>query len=353
MIELKKEFSYVAGTGGIGMGILFKLLGSHLLGKNESRLAELTDYTDYCKLHIILNYVAAYLKNRIPVYAIGRVGADKIGQDLISLMKKSGIQKQFVTVDPDPHQKTLYAVCFQYPDGEGGNLTAANSASSTVSPEDIRHFFATSGVTGTGIILAAPEVPIDARITLLQEGRKRNCLNIASILSGEVAAFEEKGGFELTDILSINQDEAEAISVFSGFSENGDSFPAYYRYLKEKNPSLLVIATCGKDGSNTYWQGRSMHTASVPAEVINSAGSGDCFLGTIIAGVANGIPLLPSEECKDVCCSAQDLASAAAAMKLGCHDTIHFSINTDTLWEFTQEKGIQFSEQISRDFFGK
>jgi len=40
---------YVVGTGGIGSGVLFKLNGGHTLGRNESRLAELTNYRDYCR----------------------------------------------------------------------------------------------------------------------------------------------------------------------------------------------------------------------------------------------------------------------------------------------------------------
>ena len=50
----KLKYDYVVGTGGIGSGILFRFSDNITLGRNESRLAELMDVRDFCKLHIIL-----------------------------------------------------------------------------------------------------------------------------------------------------------------------------------------------------------------------------------------------------------------------------------------------------------
>ena len=346
---MNRKYSYVVGTGGVGKGILFKLEGLHLLGKNESRLAELTDYADYCKLHIILHYVASYVGEYLPVYAIGRIGNDEVGQELLQSMRKAGIHTEHMRITPD--KRTLYSVCYQYPDGEGGNLTASNSASDSVSQEDILDFFRSSRVTGRGMVLAAPEVPIEARVSLLKEGRKRDCFNIASVLSGEIKDFNACGGFELTDLLVINQDEAEAVASFSNSQNDKNKFLACYDFLREQNPDMVVVMTCGKEGAFTYHKGKLQHTDSIPTLVVNSAGSGDCFLGTIMAGMIKGIPLIASEDKEGALSTAQDIASAAAAMKIRCNDTIDFSINRNTLWEFIKEKGLVYSEQICRDFF--
>src|SRR4029450_5120153 len=53
-----RTFSRVVGVGGIGFGICFELEGNHDLGRSESRPAKLTDARDYCKLHIIMHYLA-------------------------------------------------------------------------------------------------------------------------------------------------------------------------------------------------------------------------------------------------------------------------------------------------------
>ena len=56
----RQKYDYIVGTGGIGKGVLFQFTDNTTLGRNESRLAELTETRDFCKLHIILHYIAAY-----------------------------------------------------------------------------------------------------------------------------------------------------------------------------------------------------------------------------------------------------------------------------------------------------
>ena len=51
-------FTCAIGVGGIGSGIMYSLYGKHDLGRNESRLGELLDSRDYCKLHILEHYIA-------------------------------------------------------------------------------------------------------------------------------------------------------------------------------------------------------------------------------------------------------------------------------------------------------
>ena len=51
-------FTCAIGIGGIGAGIMYALAGEHELGRNESRLGELLDARDYCKLHIVEHSIA-------------------------------------------------------------------------------------------------------------------------------------------------------------------------------------------------------------------------------------------------------------------------------------------------------
>ena len=66
----KLKYDYVVGTGGIGSGILFRFSDNITLGRNESRLAELMDVRDFCKLHIILHYVITYLNKKCKIKPI-------------------------------------------------------------------------------------------------------------------------------------------------------------------------------------------------------------------------------------------------------------------------------------------
>lgn len=342
------KFQYVVGTGGVGKGILFKLLGSHALGKNESRSAELTNSTDFCKLHIILNYVAVLVGDLIPVYAISCVGNDPVGSELLGLMQQSKIHTEYMKVSDGA--KTLYSVCYQFPKGEGGNITAVNGANNQVNAQDISRFFRESDCAGRGIILSAPEVPMQARIAILEEGRKRGAFNVASVLSGEIEEFDRLGGFEQTDLLAINEDEAAAVAKFAPVTENCDPLEGCYHYLQKKNPEILLIVTRGKQGSVTYYQGKVQYYPSVAAPVVNTAGAGDCYLGTMIAAMIKGIPVVKPVGSEAEISTAQELATLASSMKVGCSDTIDFSINQKSLSRFAKEHGLRFSKQIKEQF---
>ena len=335
------RYQYVIGTGGVGKGILFKLLGDHDLGRNESRLGELTGDTDYCKLHIILTYVAAFAGTKMPVYAVSRVGDDPVGEELLTLMAKTGINTDFMRLSAD--EKTMYSVCYQFPEGEGGNITTSNGANNSVCEDDILAFFKGAPLEGRGMVLAAPEVPMAARLCLLREGRKRGCLNVASVLSGEIDAFSKGDGFALTDLLAVNEDEAAAIVAHSG-RKNAENMPlACYEYIKTKNPTAAALITCGKKGSYSYHEGRCRYAKAVAVQAVNTAGAGDCFLGTVMACLMRGLPLLNETAKEGVLSSAQEIATLAAAMKVQCPDTIDFSLCPGSLARFADEKGLKIA----------
>lgn len=347
---MKLECNYVAGTGGIGQGILFLLEGNHTMGRNESRMAKLTDYHDYCKLHIIMHYISVFMKKKIPLYAIGRVGNDAQGKQLKNEMQKTGINVEFVIEDTD--FPTMYAVCYQYPNGEGCNISSENSACNEVSKHDIDVFFEKVAPEGRGLILAVPEVPLTTRLYLLDLGRKRNCCNVSAVLSGEVKKFVENGGIENTDILAINEEEAEVFSSLDEAYVQGISnvCEASIKFIQNINPEICVIITRGEKGAYVQWKEKIYESPALDVPVVNTAGAGDCFIGTVISALLKECDLFATKE-KNVACSALDLGNIASAKKVGCKDTIDFSMNLESMYTFAQNHGIKFAENL-RQFFG-
>ena len=119
-------FRRLIGVGGIGTGMFFALEGNHDLGRNESRPGRFLDVRDYCKLHIVAQYPTVLLgarEDRGPfhVVPVGKVGIDEVGLRLRAEVERSGMDVRFV--DAVPGRPTLLSVCFQYPDGSGGNIT--------------------------------------------------------------------------------------------------------------------------------------------------------------------------------------------------------------------------------------
>lgn len=338
----------MAGTGGVGKGILFRLQGTHPLGKNESRAAELTDSADFCKLHIILHYVAAFAGADVPVYAVSCVGSDETGAELLALMEKSGIRTAFMRTDAE--RKTMYSVCYQFPGGEGGNITAVNGANNQVRAKDEEAFFRTPAAAGRGIVLSAPEVPLEARIAMLREGRRHGALTVSSVLSGEMESFSRMGGFALTDLLAVNEDEAAALAQALPGAPGDDPAARSFHALQRQNPQLLLAVTRGKRCSVLYHGEKCQSRPGIPVEAVNTAGAGDCYLGVLIAALLKGIPVFRTPGMEEDIASAQDLATLASAAKVRCPDTIDFSLGAQTAARFAREQGLTVSPLV-RDRF--
>ena len=266
----------IFGTGGIGTGIFFQLSDNRPISRDESRAAVLTDFKDYCKGHIIMHYVSV-LSPGAKAYMLGMVGRDEPGRGLIAEMQAAGIDTRYVKVtDAAP---TMFSVCYQFPDSAGGNLTASNSACGLVTPAYMDE--CAVEIDANSLVLAAPEVPLDSRIRLLEIGRERGAATVASFLSAEAADFEKAGGFALADIISINADEARAVC--------GDGIQHAAQKIVAANPAIKLAITEGKNGSHLFESGEYTHIPCFPVDkVVSTAGAGDAFLGGLVAAVIAG-----------------------------------------------------------------
>src|SRR5262245_22047417 len=131
-IDASSPYRQAVGIGGLGTGTFFALEGNHTLGRNESRSGRLLEVRDYCKLHIVIHYIAKLLGvgagANFQIFPMGAVGDDAAGEFVRQELVRVGIDTRFVeTIRELP---TLFSACFQYPDGSGGNVTASNSAAS-------------------------------------------------------------------------------------------------------------------------------------------------------------------------------------------------------------------------------
>jgi len=352
-------FNHIIGTGGIGSGIFFSMNHDHTLGRNESRMATLLHYKDFCKQHIIMHYVSVLLGAKpnglFQSFPIGKVGKDDIGKSLVKKIKAAGMDTRNVTIIDN--YSTLFSVCFQYPDNTGGNITTENSASSKVSPGDISGFFKEFAfLNGTReIILAVPEVPLQTRIKLLEYGRKRGSLNIASVLSSEVNDFINMDGFKMVDILSINIDEAQSIARLIDQPVTGTVIiEACVKTLKEINPGVSILITDGPNGSYCYTKNYRQFTPIIEVPVISTAGAGDAFLAGVIAGLCCGLPLCkgPGDpgDSSTLFESAAELGTLLGSYSVTSADTIHPNADTETLYRFAMKNKVKFGRDFSIAF---
>lgn len=347
-------YDHVVATGGIGSGMFFSLSGNETLGREESRMATLLPYKDYCKQHIIMHYISVLLgagtNSGFLVYPIGKVGNDDTGRSLIKMMQGAGMITDNIAISPD--RSTLFSVCFQYPDHSGGNITTSESASSDVSPADVDNFFVNTNLEEVKeIIIAVPEVPVETRIKLLEHGRNRGALNVACVQSAEINSFRELNGFNLTDYLFINLDEARKIS---GIEEPGLPETAVLTAISNLivlNSELNVFVTCGAAGVYCYSNKHLEFFPSITVDVVSTAGAGDAFLAGTIAGVCCGLPLLKNNhENARLMSTATELGILVASLSVTSRDSIHPGIDAAILSDFITRNKIECDNSISKIF---
>ena len=320
------RYEALIGTGGIGSGNFFRLDGDHTLGREESRSGRFLDRRDYCKLHIACHYVKDLLGDRIAVLPIGRLGDDEAGRELRHEMEEVGLDLRHVNTLPN--RPTLFSFCFLYPDGTGGNLTTANSACASVEPTSVEAAAPDFAAwRGRGIALAEPEVPLEARLRLLELGGEHDFLRAASFTLGEMPAVRERGLLQRVDLLGVNLEEAlAAAGLPPAGREAADpaaQAAAAISALSRQHPALQLSVTAGVHGS-WCWDGSAIsHAPALPVRVETTGGAGDAHFAGILAGLAAGLPLP----------SAQQLGTLVAAASVTSPHTIHKGITREMLRE--------------------
>jgi ribokinase len=332
------RYRAMIGTGGIGSGMFFALDGEHTLGREESRSGRFLNRRDYCKLHIVSHYVQALLGRGFTTIPIGKVGRDEIGERLLDEMREIGLDTRYVELVAG--KPTLLAVCFIYPDGTGGNLTANDSACAAVdsaciaqAEPDFAHF------AGHGFAVALPEVSLAARRALLDLGSRHGFLKVASYTSGEIASVVEDDDLRAVDLLALNLDEAAAAAGMSAEGQRpADIVDASVRTLSARHSRIWVTITAGSRGSWS-WDGNALsYLPAFPATAISTAGAGDAHLAGTLAGLAAGMQLG----------QAHELGALTAAMSVTSPHTINKDLTRVSLRQFAEACGADLSEATRR-----
>jgi sugar/nucleoside kinase (ribokinase family) len=343
----------LVGVGGIGTGIFFALEGDHDLGRNESRPGRLLDVRDYCKLHIIAHYPAVLLGARrggVPfhVVPVGKIGRDEVGKRLLREMDDAGMDTTCVeTVEGHP---TLQSVCFQYPDGSGGNITTTGSAAALLRAEDLEPVRPLVGPDA--FVLAAPEAPLATRHAFLRLGSSEGAFRVAALTTAEVSEALRTRLLSDVDLLALNEDEAAELVGSPLPPEAPESFlHRCAEVLLSHQPAMRIVVTAGQRGAFAFDGAAWDRAPALPVAVASTAGAGDALLGGVIAGLAAGLPFtqagretLPARPVS----SAFDLGVLVAAYKVTSPHTIPPDLSLDALAAFAAAHGLALAEGLRR-----
>lgn len=349
VLKLRAASPYrcLVGVGGIGTGLSFALEGNHTLGRGESRPGYLLDIRDYCKLHIICHYVAVLLGARATgspfhVLPVAKIGNDEAGRRLKEELALVGVDVSHIGTVAD--RPTLLSVCFQYPNGDAGNITAADSAASTLDRGDIgRCEPALARYGSRSIALAVPEVSLETRQHLLKVAGKYGALRVASFASSEISEAQRKHMFADVDLLALNEDEAATLAGRS--LDVNDPEPFLERcagVLRHSRPAIRTIITAGRRGAFAM-AGESWDYCPAPSvTAANTAGAGDALLAGVLSALAMQTPFMNVGARRHglSLATALDFGVLLAAYSVTSPHTIHPEANLDSVLAFAGRLGI-------------
>ncbi len=346
----KSGFTQVVGIGGIGTGVVFQLEGAHTLGREESRMGTLLAGRDYCKLHIVEHYIATLMGAKAAdapfrVVAVGVVGNDAAGGQLLDEMSAAGIDTEWVRKDAE--RGTLFSTCFVYPDGSGGNITASNSAAASLNAGDLRR--AEEGMrtaAGRGIALCLPEVPLEVRHEFLKLATTCGNYRAASFTRSEIRPAQALGLFSMIDLLALNQEEA---SVLTGYGYTADDTEGFLSRcsaaLTRQGPAMRIVISAGADGAYGFENGTWNFCRAPQVPVVSTGGAGDALLAGVLCGLVAGLPFTSPGTALNIK-SALGLGVLLASFSVTSPDAIHFQADLKGLEEFASSGKIFFGGSV-------
>ncbi len=352
----ERGFTCAIGVGGIGAGMIYALQGEHELGRNESRLGELLDSRDYCKLHIILHYIARFMGSGwapacFPVRPVGVVGNDAAGRQILTEMSAAGMDTQLVRTHPA--LKTPFSVCFLYPDGSGGNITSSNSAAGALSVDDLEAASPYMKAAGSrGLALCIPEVPLELRRNFLDIASDCGNYRVCSFVLGEIKEAQRMGLLTLTDLLALNQEEASAaLGDDSGHVLDAGLLMERAAELSASRPRLRMIVSAGRKGAYGFEGGSSQFCPAPVLRPMSTAGAGDALLAGVVCGLTAGLPFIDRNESGSsfsgrILRTALDFGVLNASFSVTSPHTIHPDAVLKNLFAFAESHGASISDSL-------
>ena len=349
-------FTCAIGIGGIGAGMVYALQGDHELGRNESRLGELLDARDYCKLHIALHYLARLMGSRYTaesfrVWPVGVIGNDEAGRQILREMDVAGMDTRFVRTHAG--LRTPFSVCFMYPDGSGGNITSSNSAAAALAMDDLKEAAPLMRAAGPrGVALCAPEVPLELRRDFLQLALDCGNYRACSFVLGEIDQAKAMGLIHLADYLALNSEEASALlGDRPGHILDDDLLIERATALSVTRPRLRLTISTGRKGAYAFEGGRCQFCPAPALQASSTAGAGDALMAGVLCGLAAGLPfIIPNRYGGSfsgrTLLTALDLGVLNGSFSVTSPHTIHPDTSLENLFAFGSSHGASIAESL-------
>jgi ribokinase len=223
------------------------------------------------------NQAAAAARAGAAVWLIGAVGADTDGAGQIAELDRAGVATAYVrAIEGVPTGAAFISVT---PDGENSIIVAAG-ANSELRPEDATSALASIAAEGAVAVLQS-EVPgpvIDAAALACLRRGTRFVLNNAPVAALHAATLAA------ADPIVVNEHEASELCG----SHRALSRRELAREVRAATGARSVIVTLGADGALLAAREHDAAIPAPPAQVVDTTGAGDAFVGTLATRLAVG-----------------------------------------------------------------
>ena len=219
-------------------------------------------------------YASAMLGAEVSM--VGRVGDDMFGEQLITNLKKAGVDTHHITRDSDASTGIAMIVVEQ---GGQNSIVVSRGANGRVSPPDVSR--AEAVIQSASLVLLQLEIPLPAVINAAQFAENHG---VKVVLNPAPAQHLPAELLSLTDILIPNETEASMLSVCVGTDDGIKQAAAKLCQSGVKT----VVMTRGSRGASLITENEIVHFPSFPIEPVDTTAAGDAFVGSFAVALAEG-----------------------------------------------------------------
>jgi len=214
------------------------------------------------------------------VVLLGRVGDDGFGEPLVRALAEKGVDTSLVEEAQDTSTGTAFITVT--PDGENA-ITVAPGANRSLVPEDVDA--ASARIAEARVLVAQMEVPPEVVLRAVEVAAENGTRALVNLAPPREVPREL---LERLDPLVVN--EHEAAFLLGERVEGVDGALAAAPGLLSLGPRSAVI-TVGASGA-VFSDGESTDHVPAPiAEVVDTTGAGDAFVGALAARLARDVTL--------------------------------------------------------------